>query len=691
MVGSSTLRSGLLGFALMMAGAARADEGMWLFNRPPARQLEQRYGFQLDPAWLDHLQRSAARVGGGGSGSFVSANGLILTNHHVGAGMIEKLSTAGRDLLKDGFYAATAEEELRCPDMEVNVLQSIEDVTDKVNAAVSADLAPEAAAAARRAAIAAIEKASFESTGFRSDVVTLYQGGAYHLYRFHRYTDVRLVFAPDRQAASFGGDPDNFEYPRYCLDLCFFRAYENGQPAKVEHFLKWNPQGAAEGDLVFVAGHPGRTNRFNTLAQVQDMRDNDLPYRLEQIYRNETTLVAWAARDRENARRAAGSIVGIRNGRKATLARLQGLLDPAFMARKTAEEETLRKGLSSRPDGGEAEAAFERIAAAEKAIQPTSVRARMLESGDAFGTPLFMIARTLLRAAEETPKPDGERLREYQTAGRISLELQLFSDKPVYKDFETVKLANSLTFLCEKLGADDPTVRAILDGRSPQARAAELVEGTHLDDVAVRRALYQGGREAVAASTDPLIVLVRAIDGEARKLRAASEAHAEVIAQAQEKIARARFALGGDAVYPDATASLRLAFGVVKGYREGGQDIPSRTTLGGLYERAEKQGGVAPFELPPLWRDRKTAANLATPFNFVCTADITGGNSGSPVVDRAGQLVGLIFDGNFSSLVLNFGYTEETERAVCVHAAGMLEALRHLYQADRLVRELSDP
>ncbi|MEK7950712.1 S46 family peptidase [Luteolibacter soli] len=671
----------LPGLLLAMLPAARADEGMWLFTKPPVRQVKEKYGFEITPAWLEHLQKSSVRFGSGGSGSFVSANGLILTNHHVGSGMIEKLSTKDRDLLKHGFYAATAGEELKCPDLELNVLMSIEDVTERVNAAVKDGQSPDEAATARRAVIAGIEKESFDATGFRSDVVTLFQGGAYHLYRYHRYTDVRLVFAPDAKAAAFGGDPDNFEFPRFCLDCCFFRAYENDAPAKTPHFLKWKTEGAKEGELVFTSGHPGRTNRSVTLAQLEALRDDGFPYRLEQIFRAETLLRAWADRDLENARRSKGSIVGTQNGRKAIMARLDGLLDPALMARKAASETKLREA---------APAAFARIEAAEKDANAYQTRLRLLETGDAFGKGgLFSTARTLLRAADEASKPEGERLKEYREPARASLELDLFSTEPIYKNLETLRLANSLTFLCAKLGAADPTVQGILAGKSPDTRAAELIQGTTLEDIAVRRKLYEGGRDAIAASNDPLIQLAKLIDAESRKLRQRGEATEEVISQAHREIATARFARDGDSAYPDATFSLRLSYGVVKGYTDGKETVPAQTTFWGMHERSEAQGAIPPFDLSEEWKAEASKLDPLTPMNFISTNDITGGNSGSPVVNRDGDLVGLIFDSNAPGLVSDFFYSDEKGRAVSVHPAAIQAAMEKVYHADRVLKELT--
>lgn len=669
------------------ASATRADEGMWLFNKAPVRQVKETHGFSITPEWLEHLQKSSVRIGGGGSGSFVSNQGLILTNHHVGSGMIEKLSTRERDLLKEGFNARKIEDELPCPDLEANVLQSIEDVTAEVNAAVTPSLSPEAAAAARREVMAKIEKSSFDATGLRSDVITLYQGGAYHLYRYQQYTDVRLVFAPDAQAAAFGGDPDNFEFPRYCLDFCFFRAYQDGKPVHTPHYLKWNDAGAKEGELVFTSGHPGRTNRSITLAQLHALRDHGFPERLEQIFRMETLLRAWSDRDLENARRAKGAILGTQNGRKALQARLNGLLDSAFMKQKAERENEMREAFRKNPEWKQADAAYDQIAAAKLLERNHATRYRMLEGAEGFSCSLFGIARTLLRVADEAEKPDGQRLRGYQQASRVSLELDLFSEEPIYEDMEILRLESSLTQLCHKLGAEDPIVVAVLDGKSPNERAADLIQGTSLKDVAIRRKLYEGGKAAISQSTDPLIRLARLIDPASRELRAKAEAIEETISQAHQKISQARFQLEDDSTYPDATSSLRLSFGVVKGYHDK-VAVPAMTSFSGLAERHANQKGIAPFDLSDTWKSLAAGLDPKTPFNFVSTNDITGGNSGSPLVNREGELVGLIFDSNAPGLVSDFAYTDEQGRAISVHPAAITESMRVIYQAERILDEL---
>ncbi|MBK9138690.1 MAG: S46 family peptidase [Verrucomicrobia bacterium] len=687
---NNRLRTALLGIAVVITSfKLLADEGMWLFNNPPRQQLMERYGFEITDAWLERLMKASVRFNSGGSGSFVSPDGLLISNHHVAADALQKLSTAERNLLQDGFMARSRAEEIPCVDLELNVLQSIEDVTARVNAAVPPDAGPTEALLARRAVIAEIEKESRERTGLRSDVVTLYQGGAYHLYRFKRYTDVRLVFAPEQQIAFFGGDPDNFEYPRYVLDVAFFRAYENGQPAQIEHFLKWSAKGAADGELTFVSGHPGRTSRLLTLAELEYLRDVAYPYQLDLLKRREVLLSVWSARSEENARRAKDDLFGVQNSRKARDGGIAGLYDPVLMGRLAANEAALRQAMHGRSEFAEALAAYDRIAAAQKEIARHALRYRLLEGAHAFNGSLFGIARTLLRAGDERPKPNGDRLPEFRDSGRESLELDLFSTKPIHDEYEQLLLADSLLFLAEKLGWNDPTVRAVLAGKSPRVRAAELVEGTRVKNVAVRKQLYEGGAAAVAAAGDPMIELARLVDAEARELRKAVEAQDEVKRQSQAAISSARFALQGASVYPDATFTLRLAFGVVKGYEEGGKAVPAMTTLAGLYERAAEMKSRPPFDLPERWLKKKRALDLRTPFNFVGTHDIIGGNSGSPVVNRNGEFVGIIFDGNIHSLVWDFAFDDTVARSLSVHSAGIVESLRKVYRANDLVAELT--
>ncbi len=680
--------SALAAGCVLLATPTRSEEGMWLFNDPPRAQVKARYGFDLTPAWLDHLMKSSVRFNSGGSGSFVSGDGLVITNHHVGLDALQKMSTAEQNYARTGFYAATAAAEVKCLDLELNVLQSITDVTPRVNAAVPAGAADDAAAAARRKVIAAIEKESREGTGLRSDVVTLYQGGAYHLYRYHRYTDIRLVFAPEQQAAFFGGDPDNFEYPRYDLDICLFRVYENNQPVRSAQFLKWSAAGAAKGELVFVSGHPGATDRLLTVPELEFIRDQRFPYQLATLNRWEVLLAAWGARSDENARRAKDDLFGIQNTRKVRDGALAALQDPVFMAAKASAEEKFKQRLAAAAAGAPALAAYQRIAVAQRRVNEHYLRYRYLELGSGFFSDSFAIARALLRAGDERPKPHGDRLGEFADARHESLELDLFSDKPIYPDYEILKLGDSLTDLTEKLGYDDPLVRQILAGQSPRARAAALVLGTRVRDVAERRRLYQGGAAAVAAARDPMIELARLVDPEARTLRKLMEAQDEVKQQAQAVIGRARFALEGTSNYPDATFTLRLSYGTVKGYEEAGKPVAALTDFAGLYRRSAEHHDREPFDLPPRWIERRAALALATPLNFVSTCDIIGGNSGSPTVNRAGEFVGIIFDGNIHSLASDFGYDDSQCRALSVHSAGIIEALRKVFGAGALADEL---
>ena len=674
----------LLALALATAPAARADEGMWLFNNPPREALKKNYNFDATDAWLNHLQHAAVRFNSGGSASFVSPDGLVMTNHHVGTGSLQKLSTPGHDLVALGFYAKTREQEPKCPDLELNMLVNMEDVTQRVNAAVKPGMNAADAQVARRAIMNTIEQESFKATGLRSDVVTLYQGGQYQLYRYKKYTDVRLVFAPEKEIAFFGGDPDNFEYPRYDLDICFFRAYENDRPAKIEHWLKWSESGVKDGDLVFVAGNPGHTARLNTLADLEFDRDRGLPEVLDFLRREEVLLRTFSERSLENTRRAQAELFGVENSRKALLGELAGLQDPAVMDAKKKDETALRAHAGE--DGARP---WDEIAAAIKVLDRIVLDERLWEGSSAFHTRLFSIARELVRLGDETQKPNADRLREYRESNLDSLKQQLFSPAPIYADLETAKLADSLSFLVEKKGEDDPFVREILQGKSPRDRAAELIQNTKLADVALRRKLAEGGRAAVAACDDPMIKLARQVDERARAVRKISEQQVEEpTRQAYARIADMRFKALGTGTYPDATFTLRLAYGTVRGYQDAGEQVPPLTTLEGAYRHAADHADLAPFHLPPSWMAAKDKLDLKTPFNFVSTADIIGGNSGSPVVNRAGELVGIIFDGNIESLVLDFVYTDEKARAVSVDSAAIVQALRTVYNAGSLADEL---
>jgi hypothetical protein len=684
----------LVTFALFLCGwlpQLAADEGMWLLNQPPRALLKEKYDFDLTDAWLTRAMKASIRFNNGGSGSFVSADGLVVTNHHIGADSIQKLSTKNKNYYEDGFYARTRAEELKCPDLELNVLQEIVDVTERVQAAVKPEMTPADAAAARRAEIARIEQESLKTSGLRSDVVTLYQGGQFHLYQYKKYTDVRLVFAPENAIGQFGGDVDNFEYPRHGFDVCFFRVYEAGMPLKTKHFFKWSTTGPADGDLVFVSGHPGSTNRLETLARLKHRRDLTLPYTLARLRYLEALLEQYAARGPEQARVSQGDLYSVANARKAITGQYQGLLDPGVLRLKTAAEDALVSKILADPVKKKTYGdAWEKIEGAQKKLAGFEKEYLLLEVGDAFNSRLFRMARHLVRMAAELPKKDGTRLREYQEAGLDSLRFQLFSPAPVSRDLEQVKLAGSLSFLAEQLGADHPGVVKALGGKSPAARATELILGTELADPKERKRLADGGQTAVDASKDPLVAFAQLLDGAARQLRLRYEQEiAAVETQAYAKIAKARFEIYGSSVPPDATFTLRLAFGVVAGYRVDGVDLPFHTTLASAFERSDQMGNKAPFEMPRKWLQAKNRFDLKTPLNFTATSDTIGGNSGSPVLDRAGELVGINFDRNRHGLIRNYVYTEEQARHISVHSKGVLEALRVVYEAGQLVEELT--
>ncbi|MBS0656657.1 MAG: S46 family peptidase [Verrucomicrobia bacterium] len=676
---------------LAFTAALPADEGMWLFNRPPTATIKAKYGFELTDEWLARVQGSALKVGGGGSGSFVSADGLVLTNHHVAQEFILKLSTKEKDLVKGGFLARTPAQELKCPDLEIEQLVSIEDVTARVNAAVTPGMDPTAAAAARRKVSADIEKENSEKTGLKCEVITLYQGGAYHLYRAKRYTDVRLVFAPEAGAAAFGGDPDNFEYPRYCLDISLLRVYENGQPAKPEHYLRWSKEGPVEGDVSFVAGYPGRSSRLITMAELDYQRNVSFPAGNARLKRLEVLLLAWGSRSAENQRRAKDFLQTVQNTRKVRDGNLAALYDPTFYElRAKAETEFKARIAREYPEATEARAAFDRIAEAQATMAKAAPRYRWLELGHAFTADVFFIARRLLRAGEERTKPNGERLREYADARKAALERQIFTEQPLHEDLETVLLADSLLAWSEAVGTNDPLVKQVLAGKSPRVRAGELIKTTKLRDLAVRKALYEGGKAAVDAAKDPLIEVARIVDAEARELRRVAEWVEEVKRQSQGILAKARFALDGANTYPDATSTLRLSYGVMKGYEQDGTPIPSFTVAQGLFDRATEQNNREPFELPASWARAKAKLNLKTPYNFVSTHDIIGGSSGSPVVNRSGEFTGIVFDGNIQSLISDFAYDDRQSRTVSVHSSIILEALDKVYGAPELVKELKE-
>jgi hypothetical protein len=660
----------LLPAALLMAvaPAIHAEEGMWTFDNPPLKQLAAKYNFHPSQAWLDHLRLSSVRLNDGGSGSFVSPNGLVLTNHHVARGQLQKNSTAEHDYLRDGFYAATPDAEMKSPDLEINVLVSMEDVTARVQGAAK-DIPDEAKALkARDAEIAAIEKESKDKTGLRSDVVSFYQGGEYWLYRYKAYNDVRLV------------------YPRYDLDMAIFRVYENGKPLHTDNFLKWSAKGAAPGELVFVSGHPGSTERDDTVAQLLLERDVLGPAVTEYLQRRINAAQAFSAQGEEQAREVGSTLFYLQNSLKVYLGRRDALADPAILAKKQAEEDDFRAKVNANKKWKkEYGNAWDEIAGAEEKMKPEIKGQMFRRTGGQF----LSTAIEIVEYVAEVKKPDGERLPEFHEAGLESLKYQLLSPAPIYPATEKLFMTTALKLCQEKMGKDDAFVQAILQGGDVDATVNALVDGTKMGDAAFRKSLLDGGEAAVAASTDPMIVAARRVEPILRETnRRIRDTISSVLTPAGEKLGKARFLVYGKDAYPDATFTLRLSYGAVDGYPYNGTIAPPFTTFYGLYDRAASFSNKPPFDLTPKQAAGRDKIDLSTPLDFVTTNDIIGGNSGSPVVNRDCELVGLVFDGNIESLAGDFVYDGSKNRTVAVHSAGMIEGLRKLYGADALADEL---
>ncbi len=667
------------------AAPAFADEGMWTYDAFPAAAVEKTYGFKPSSAWLDNVRLSTVRLAQGCSGSFVSKNGLVLTNHHCAHRCIEQLSTPKKDLVKAGFWATTQAQEARCPALEVNQLVTITDVTAKVKDATDGK-AGQAYSDAFKSITADLEKACATAENLRCDVVTLYHGGQYKLYTYKRYQDVRLVFAPEFAIAFFGGDPDNFMFPRFDLDLAFLRIYENDQPANTPNFFPWSPDGAKASELTFVSGHPGGTSRELTMAELNYQRDVMLPRTLLRLAELRGFVGEYQRRGNEQKRHSNALLFGIENSYKALKGMYDTLLNREFYAAKAAAEAEFKAKLEKNPKQKPVLAAFDAIAKSTDALAHVRDRLVLIEERQGFSSELFGFARLLLRASVELPKPNGERLQEFAETALPATKQALFSPAPIYNEFEIARLTVSLTKLRELLGPDDPFVKKVLGRESPESLATRLVKGSKLADVKARQALWDGGQAAVAASNDPMVQLALRIDEDARAVRKHFEDDIEAVQQQNsELLAKARFELYGTSIYPDATFTLRLSYGRVAGWQEGDKTILPFTTLGGAFAR---HTGLDPFALPPRWLAKKGALNPETPFNFTTTNDIVGGNSGSPVINQKAELVGLIFDGNIHSLGGEYGFEAARNRAVAVHSNAIREVLQKIYGATRLVSEL---
>ena len=677
--------------AAFAAFQAAAEEGMWTFDNPPRDAIQQKYGVSLDSAWLDRVREATVRLETGCTGSFISGDGLILTNHHCAEDCIAQNSSEGNDLVAAGFLAGTREKELKCQEDAVSVLVGTEDVTEKVATALKG-VAPAGVVEARRAALTKLEQDCEESSArtkggpLKCERVALYQGGQHWLYKYRRYEDVRLVFAPERDMAAFGGDPDNFQFPRWCLDMSILRAYENDKPAKTPNHLRFDWDGAQPGDAVFVVGHPGNTDRLLTVSQLDLQRDTFMPFWLMRFSELRGRMIQYSKTGEEPRRTAESYLNSIENAIKVRRKQFDALLDPALQQNAAAKEKALRDSVAANPALASASGAWSEIDKAQDTWRNILVPHTFLEGGAAFNGNLFGYARTLVRAAAERAKPNETRLAEFTEARLPAVAQGLKAGAPIYPEFEILRLSFGLERMREWLGPDDPVVRQVFGNDSPDTLASRLVKQSSLADPAARMALYEGGQAAIDASQDPMIKLAQAVDPAARALRKQFEEEVEGPTQrGQEEIAKARFAEYGTSIYPDATFTLRLSYGGMKGWTEKGQEVRPWTELSRAFERAT---GEPPFRIPPRWVAAKDSLEMSTRANFTTDNDIVGGNSGSPMVSAKGEIVGLAFDGNIHSISGTYWFDEKMNRSIGVHPAYIRTALEKVYGAKALFAEI---
>jgi hypothetical protein len=673
--------------ALIVVASAplRADEGMWTFHDFPLSKANSELKTRLDQAWLDRVRTSTVRIAGC-TASFVSPQGLMLTNHHCVEGCLAELSNKDKSYIEDGFLAERNEEEKKCASQVADVLVDYENVTAKVSAA-TAGKDEKSANDARKVVLTQLESECRDAGKLHCQSVTLYNGGQYWLYKYKRYTDVRIVFAPEKAIASFGGDPDNFQFPRWCLDMGLLRVYENGQPVKPANYLRINAAGPAAGDPVFVSGHPGNTNRLLTVAQLRAQRNMELPNWLLRYSELRGRLLQFARSSPENDRISIDRINTIENQIKVRRKQQDALHEDALFARKAEEQARLEafvaKDAALRTSIGQPWAEVENAVNTQYALW---LPYALIENNGGFQGRLVAFARALVRGAQERPKPNAERFREFTDNALPRLEQQLGAAVPIYTELEVLQLSWGLERLREWLGPDHAMVRRLMSTESPEALARRLVTGSKLGDPAQRLALWKGGLAAINASDDPFIKLALSIEDDARAIRKEYEDRVEApLAQGSERIARARFAALGTSVYPDATFTLRLNYGTVQGWNELGKPVEPFTKLSRLFERAT---GADPFEVPQSWLKVKDKLDPATPFNLSTNNDIVGGNSGSALINAKGEIVGLMFDGNIHSISGSYWFDTEKNRAVAVHPAIIREALDKVYGAKALLKEL---
>jgi len=675
----------VLVLCLLATQPLHADEGMWTFDNFPSKTVGAKYGFTPTQEWLDDVRLSSLRIAGGCSASFISPSGLVMTNHHCVIECVANLSTPQQDLSANGYAAKSEADEKKCPDFELDQLVEIRDVTKDIQAATAGKTGSDANKALH-AKEAELQKSCGSDASVRCDVVSLYHGGVYDLYHYKRYNDVRLVFAPEFAVAQFGGDPDNFNFPRFDFDIGVVRAYENDKPAATPHYLHWSANGSRDGDLVFVSGNPGGTSRELTMSELAFERDTLYPLVMPRLAEYRGQLTQFSARGPEQAREVNETLFLVENSFKGNLGRQGALLDAQFFADKQKEEEKLRAAAIRDSKLAAYSSAWDDIAGIQK------VRARLYTRRAALGSRVFVTgllgyAMTLVRAAAERAKPNAERLPEYTDQALVNVQQELSAQVPIYKDSEELDETFAFSMVRRQLGADDPFTRKLLGKESPEQLAHRLVSGTKLDDVKVREALYNGGQSALAASDDPMIRFAASINEDLLADRKNYEAKVDAPTRAAaERIAKARFAVYGTSVDPDATFTLRLSYGSVNGFEDTeGKPVKPYTTIGGLFDRAT---GAPPYVLPQSWLNAKSSLNLSLPMNLSTTNDIIGGNSGSPLIDKNANVVGLIFDGNIFSLGGDYGYEAAKNRAVAVDSRALLEAMEKVYHLDYIVKEI---
>lgn len=681
-----TLLAGLLLVCLaLFTQSMQAEEGMWTFDNFPSKTVGAKYGFTPSQAWLDHVRLASLRIAGGCSASFISGQGLVMTNHHCVVECVEQISTPKENFVDNGFIAKTDAEERKCPAFELDQLVEIRDVTGDVQGAIAGKAGHEANKALH-AKEAELQQSCGSGESVRCDVVSLYHGGVYDLYRYKRYTDVRLVFAPEYGVAQFGGDPDNFNFPRFDFDIGLLRAYEGGKPAASPEYLRWSANGSKDGELVFVAGNPGGTSRELTNAQLAFERDTYFPARMPYLAEYRGLLEEFRTHGPEQAREANEDLFFVENSFKAYVGRWGALLDPQFFATKAQEEQKLRAATAADPKLASDVSAWDDIAKIQQ------LRTQLFVRNAALGNRMFRAgllgdAMTLVRVASERTKPNAERLPEFTDQALVHVQQEMSAPIPIHKDIEELNLVFLFATIRRDLGTDDAFVRKMLGKESPEQLARRLVSGTRLEDSKLREELYKGGKSAVAASTDPMIRFAASINDDLLAVRKDYEARVDAPTRAAaERIAKARFAVYGTSVDPDATFTLRLSYGTVKGFEDGeGKFVQPYTAIGGLFERAT---GAPPYKLSESWLKAKASVNPLLPMNLSTTNDIIGGNSGSPLIDKDANVIGLIFDGNIFSLGGDYGYDAKQNRAVAVDSRALLEGLQKVYHLNRVVDEI---